>query len=88
MICLGRKYEFSALYNEALRRLKLHFPSSLIDGKNSVEKTPLGLVPTKAPEIDVVNLAYENNVHAVLPAALLGICLRYPLVSGWFAAQG
>ncbi|TFK22935.1 hypothetical protein FA15DRAFT_671032 [Coprinopsis marcescibilis] len=68
MIRMGRKYDIPHLLNGGLNRLISEFPSKLAEW----EKLPphyTHLVQEEGLLFDIVNLALENNIQAILPAA-------------------
>jgi hypothetical protein len=81
MVRLGRKYELSTLYEEAMRRLRSDFPSDLPAWRKACLKKNRNFKPSKRNLIDIINLAVEQNLLSLLPTAMLALCRRVSLVS-------
>jgi hypothetical protein len=77
MVRLGRKYELSTLYEEAMRRLRVDFPSDLAAWRTRYPRKDM----SKKDLIDIINLAVEQNLQSLLPAAMLTLCRSITLVS-------
>lgn len=74
MIRLGRKYGFTRLQANALRRLQTLFPKTLsTDGLRGHPQFTAEFL------LDVINLAEENSIKSILPAAYLQLCLTCSL---------
>lgn len=73
---LGRKYELDSLREEAIFRLSAHYPSTLTDFDNRGDTLSLIEDPDEVIG-DVISLAYENGLHAILPAAYVICCQNY-----------
>ena len=81
MVRLGRKYELTTLYEEAMRRLQSDFPSDLPAWKKVCVQKRRNFTQNKRNLIDIVNLAVEQNLLSVLPTAMLVLCKNIALVS-------
>ncbi|KIM44261.1 hypothetical protein M413DRAFT_443281 [Hebeloma cylindrosporum] len=79
MMRLGRKYELKAVYEEAMRRLRGDFPSDFHAWKSACLKQDRNFLPGKRTVIDIINLAVEQNLLSLLPAAMLTLCRSLPL---------
>lgn len=80
MIRMGRKYDISFVKVSALKFLRNLFPRTLEQWDVShleVEKIVTRLGPFL---FDVINLAYENQIPSILPAAFLSMYKIYSLV--------
>ena len=86
MMRLGRKYEFSTLYKEALCRFQADFPSGISLWRRGFQINPY-FIETKGFLIDAVNLSVELNIQSVLPAAMFMLCRVYTLVSRSFTTR-
>ncbi|KIM82702.1 hypothetical protein PILCRDRAFT_454215 [Piloderma croceum F 1598] len=73
---LGKKYEIDSLRAEAECRLAAHFPSSLKDWDRSLSAIGPSLIQYyRGLEFDVANLARDQNLLSILPAALYSCSL-------------
>jgi hypothetical protein len=80
MVRLGRKYELSTLYEEAMRRLQSDFPSTLSAWRKACLKKDRNFM-SRRNLVDIINLAVEQNLLSLLPTAMLALCRRVKLVS-------
>jgi len=81
MVRLGRKYELSTLYEEAMRRLKSDFPRDLTAWRKACLQKDRNFMSKKKNLIEIINLAVEQNLQSLLPAAMLALCRSITLVS-------
>lgn len=75
---LGRKYKIHHLRDEAINRLRSEFPSSLEEWLLAGESFT-HLIPDRSIHFDIINLARENDLPYLLPAAFISchITLTY-----------
>ena len=83
MIRLGRKYDFSRFKNKALKYIKQLFPRNLkewlaVHNDNSLLTEIID--SSEGFLLHVINLAYENDIPSILPAAIICLCMRHDLV--------
>ncbi|CAA7266034.1 unnamed protein product [Cyclocybe aegerita] len=81
MIRLGRKYNFTAFQEEALRRLQKEFPQELNQWNEKDKYVFTFLEDSPSLLFELVNFAYENSIQSILPTAMTWLCLRYPLAT-------
>lgn len=81
MVRLGRKYELSTLYEEAMRQLQIDFPSDLAAWRKACLNKDRNFMSKKKNLIDIINLAVEQNLQSLLPTAILALCRSITLVS-------
>lgn len=82
---LGRKYDIDVVLDDGLRRLHQEFPATLESYDNLELDTETGWTLIKYArgiEIDVVNLAHEQNLLSVLPLAFLSLRRGHVVESG------
>jgi hypothetical protein len=72
---LGRKYEFTKLFKQAVARLSHEFPSTLKEW-DQVSACYSLIDMGDGFTFDVINLARENALPFVLPAAFYNCCLE------------
>lgn len=73
-IRIGKKYECSQLYSDAVKRLRHEFPSQLLAAESSVDNKMI-LKQTNLTGM-VIKLALECNLRSLLPWAYYRFCIR------------
>lgn len=80
MIRLGRKYEISTFTKTALTYLRKLFPRELALWRASCPEVAKIVAGSKGFLFDIINLAYENQIPSILPAAFLDLFAHHTLV--------
>ncbi len=77
---MGRKYDISFFKVSALKYLRNLFPRTL-EKWNVSHPEVMEIVSRSRPFLfEVVNMAYENHIPSILPAAFLSMYRLYSLV--------
>lgn len=80
MIRIGRKYEIHTFTETALTYLRKLFPRDQNLWVASRPKVRQIVTDSRDFLFDIVNLAYENGIPSILPAAFLGLYTHHSLV--------
>jgi hypothetical protein len=83
MLRLGSKYEFQHLREEALVRLRAEFPTTLGDW-DRLPSDFTHIQEQKGILFDIVNLALEQGLLSILPAAYY-LCIQDDIVCDGFS---
>ncbi len=81
MLRMGRKYEIASLTSTALDYMQRLFPLKL-DDWNACQREILMLSSKQngAFIFDIINIAYDNHIASILPAAFLSLWHVHSLV--------
>lgn len=66
---LGQKYDFSVFRKDCLRRLKMEFPTTLLDFDNKLEDGWTLIEEEDDMLFPLLSLAKEIDLHSILPSA-------------------
>lgn len=77
---MGRKYDCKHLYNNALSRLAVEYPTTL-EGWDASRENYTRIKGDSALDFDVVNTAREHPINTILPAAFLACLEHFTFVS-------
>ena len=80
MIRMGRKYDISFIKVSALKCLRNLFPRTLEQWGVSHQEVTEIVSRSRSFLFEVVNMAYENHIPSILPAAFLSMYRIYSLV--------